>query len=298
MMYTAELSALAAALCWSFGGLLATNPARLLGAVPFNRIRMAMVFVMLSLMAILTGGWYSLTPNYSTVLAVSALIGIFIGDTSFYESMRRLGPRRTGILFATNAPMTAILGYSLLDERLPTNTMIGCALIMTGVGLAVFFGAAARQRHAFEEVRGRLGIGIGFGLFAAFCQAISLIIARPVLASGVDVVSASALRVGTAALALTALLLFRSRTVRSSAPLTPRLVGQVALSGLVGMGLGMTFLLHALAHGPAGLVSTLSATSPVLILPVLWVATKERPAPGAWIGAFLAVLGAACIFNS
>lgn len=52
----------------------------------------------------------------------------------------------------------------------------------------------------------------------------------------------------------------------------------------------------ALAHGPAGLVSTLSATSPVLILPILWVATKEKPAPGAWIGAFLAVIGMACIF--
>jgi len=55
-------------------------------------------------------------------------------------------------------------------------------------------------------------------------------------------------------------------------------------------------LLFALAHGPAGLVSTLSATSPVLILPILWIATKERPAPGAWIGAFLAVIGMACIF--
>jgi drug/metabolite transporter (DMT)-like permease len=297
-MYIAELSALAAALCWSFGGLLATNPARTLGAVTFNRMRMGMVFVMLSCLTLVTGGWWTLSLSCCSVLVASAVVGIFIGDTTFYESMRRLGPRRTGILFATNAPMTAILGYFILGESLPANTTVGCALIITGVFLAVFNRSNSTQRHSFEETRGSLAVGVGLGLFAAFCQAVSLIIARPVLASGVDAVAASALRVGTAALALTATLMFRSPVLRATSPLTPRLLGQVALSGLVGMGLGMTFLLYALAHGPAGLVSTLSATSPVLILPVLWVATKERPAPWAWVGAFLAVVGAGCIFNS
>ena len=65
----------------------------------------------------------------------------------------------------------------------------------------------------------------------------------------------------------------------------------------VGMAIGMTFLLFALAHGSADLVSTLSATSPILILPIVWIATKEKPAPGAWIGAFPAVVGVASIFS-
>jgi drug/metabolite transporter (DMT)-like permease len=297
-MYIAEISALAAALCWSFGGLLATNPARALGAVTFNRVRMSLVFVMLSCLALVTGGWWTLSPSCCSVLVASAFVGIFIGDTCFYESIRRLGPRRTGILFATNAPMTALMGYFTLGEKLPASTSIGCALIMAGVFLAVFHGSNSTQRHSFEETRGNLAVGVGLGLFAAFCQAVSLIIARPVLASGIDAVAASALRVGTAALALTATLIFQSPVLRAASPLTPGLLGQVALSGLVGMGLGMTFLLYALAHGPAGLVSTLSATSPVLILPVLWVATKERPAPWAWFGAILAIVGAGCIFNS
>jgi drug/metabolite transporter (DMT)-like permease len=140
-------------------------------------------------------------------------------------------------------------------------------------------------------------VGVGLGLSAAICQATSIVILRPVLASGVDPVAASALRVGIGALALSGTLLFRSAAVRPATRLTRGLVGQIALSGLVGMALGMTFLLHALAHGPAGLVSTLSATSPILILPVLWVVTRERPAAGAWLGAALAVAGAGCIFS-
>ncbi|WP_031387879.1 DMT family transporter [Desulfonatronum thiodismutans] len=296
-MVPAEILALCAALCWSFGGLIALVPARELGALPFNRLRMSMVFVMLALAALVTGGWWSLTLEHSSVLVVSAMVGIFLGDTALFAALRRLGPRRSGILFATNAPMTALLGILILGERMSPLTLVGCILVMIGVVMAIHFRSEAAARHAFEEVRGRLAVGVLIGLGAALCQAVSTIIAKPVLASGVDPVAASALRVGTAALALSATLLLPSSMFHSPAKITPKIAGLTALSGLVGMALGMTFLLAALARGTAGVVSTLSATSPVLILPILWVATRQRPAGPAWLGAILAVIGAACIFN-
>ena len=297
-MYLAEIFSLATALCWSFGGLLSTHPARALGAVNFNRIRMSLVFVMLSLAALANGGWWTLNRDHFLALIISSIIGICLGDTSLFAALRRLGPRRNGILFSSNAPITAVLGYFILDERLPTLTAVGCGLIMLGVVLAVFFGTTEAQQHSFEKIRGSMGAGVALALLSAACQAVSIIVVRPALASGADAVAASALRVGTAAVILNLVLLFRTTRGPSAGPLTASLVGMVALSGLVGMALGMTFLLFALAHGPAGLVSTLSATSPILILPVLWAATGERPAPGAWIGAFLAVAGVWCIFNT
>ena len=225
------------------------------------------------------------------------MIGIFIGDTLLYATLKRLGPRRTGILFSTNAPITVIVGYFFLKESLPVATTIGCILIMVGVLLAVFFGTTSSQKHPFEKVQGSLASGIVLGFLSALCQAISVLIARPIMASGVDAVAASALRVGIAALALNFVFLLRSPRVSYLAiPVTTKLMWQTGLSGILGMAVGMTLLLFALAHGTAGLVSTLSATSPILILPILWIATRERPAPGAWVGAFLAVLGVACIF--
>lgn len=297
-MYIAECSALAAALCWSFGGLLSTTPTRAFGALRFNRLRLTIVAAILLVVTLISGSWRTLGPHALWVLAVSAVIGIFIGDTLLYAALKRIGPRRTGILFTTNAPITVILGYFFLKETLPLNAGIGCLLIMVGVLLAVFFGTRANQKHAFEKVQGSLEVGLLFGFLSALCQSISVLIARPIMVAGVDAVAASALRVGTAALLLNLVFLLRpSRAEQSTAPLTRKLLGMTAMSGIVGMALGMTFVLFALAHGPAGLVSTLSATSPILILPVLWIATRERPAPGAWAGAFLAVLGVACIFS-
>lgn len=297
-MYVAESSALAAALCWSFGGLLSTTPARTLGAIRFNRLRLIIVALILGAASLGSGGWRTLDVHAIMVLIMSAMIGLFVGDTLLYATLKRLGPRRTGILFTTNAPFTVFIGYFSLKEILPLTTVIGCCLIMAGILLAVFYGTRSTQKHAFEKVQGSISVGIALGLLSALCQSVSVIIARPIMASGVDAVAASALRVTISALALIAVsFLHIGKNNHAAAPLTLKLFWQTGLSGTVGMALGMTFLLFALSKGAAGLVSTLSATSPIFILPILWIATRERPAPGAWAGAFLAVIGVACIFG-
>ena len=297
-MYIAEFSALAAALCWSFGGLLSTAPTRAFGALRFNRLRLSIVSFVLLVLVLFSGGWRTLGLHSVWGLALSAMIGIFLGDTLLYATLKRLGPRRTGIIFTTNAPITVIIGFFFLRESLPITTVIGCGLIMAGVILAVFCRTASPLKHPFEEVQGSIAIGITLGFLSAFCQAIAVLIARPIMASGVDAMAASALRVGIAALALNCMFLLQpASNDRPATPMTWILMWQTSLSGILGMAIGMTFLLFALAHGSAGLVSTLSATSPILILPILWIATRERPASGAWVGAFLAVAGVACIFS-
>ena len=101
----------------------------------------------------------------------------------------------------------------------------------------------------------------------------------------------------SAALCLSLLIRLPIRGGRGQkAPLTPGLAAQTALVAFLGLGVGMTLLLFALAGGKVGIVSTLSATSPAIILPMIWARTGERPAAGAWAGAALVVAGMALIF--
>ncbi len=72
---------------------LSLRPVRSLGAITFNRLRMCLVFLMLAGMACVTGGWQTLTLRDSVLLMISAMIGIFLGDTSFYAALKRVGPR-------------------------------------------------------------------------------------------------------------------------------------------------------------------------------------------------------------
>jgi uncharacterized membrane protein len=62
------------------------------------------------------------------------------------------------------------------------------------------------------------------------------------------------------------------------------------------MRIGMTPLPLALRGGEVGIVATLSATTPALVLPLLWLKTVDRSALFAWVSAALVVVGSGLIF--
>ena len=145
-------------------------------------------------------------------------------------------------------------------------------------------------------LQGSTVIAACYGLIAAAGQALGSLIARPVMAGGFDPYAASLIRVAVAVICLILLMALPIRAVQPLARPTPRQLLVTALSGLLAMVMGMTLLMFALQGGKVGIVSTLSALSPVLILPVLWVMTGARPSATSWAGALIAVAGMALIF--
>jgi drug/metabolite transporter (DMT)-like permease len=295
MLLSYDLLALAAAACWALGSVLAVGPARHLGSLAFNRWRLAIVASALWLFTVLAGGWQSLTPSLIGAMALSGLIGIFIGDTALFAAMNRLGPRRTGVLFASHALFTPLLGFLLFTETLGGQALMGGLLTVAGVMTAVLLGRRAEENHAWEADRGDVRVGVALALLAALCQAGGTLVAKPAMASGVDPVAAAAVRISTGFLLHALLLLAGVRAAQAHHPLTATVLRQTATNGLIAVGLGMTLVLVALEHGNAGMVAILSSVSPVLVLPLLWWRLGRPPAAGAWLGALLTVLGTALI---
>lgn len=305
-MLIANSAALGAALCWAAGGLIAIGPVRAIGPIAFNRLRMTIVFAGLAVATLLMGGWRTVDGHAALLLALSGAVGIVAGDSALFWSLARIGPRRNAVIYATNAPLTALLAWVVLGEALGPWATAGVMLVTMGVMLAVFFRSAGQTQegqsrdgrsHDWESVRGPLLVGVVGCLVAALCQAAGSIIAKPAMATGIDPIAAAAVRVGASAVMLYAGALLSGRGIGFGPNLRPRVAAQVAVNGFIGLGLGMTLLLLALAHGDTGVVATLSATSPVLILPMLWALTRKLPDPGAWAGAAVAVLGVALIVN-
>ena len=295
-MLIADVAAFGAAMAWSIGTLISVGPARQLGAFSFTRIRMTIVFFMLAAVAAIFGGWQTIRLEDIWILALSGFIGISLGDTALFSGLSRLGPRRNSMLFATNAPMSAVLAYFFLDEILNFGALVGCSLVMVGVILSIIFGKRRDQVHQWEEVHGPLVVGVGLGLMAGLCQAVGAILAKPTLEAGADPIAVSAIRVGVGALCLILATLTSGDRMRAKVKMNLVLFGRVALSGFVGMGIGMSLLLFALARESTGIVMTLSSMTPVLVLPILWYMTSERPAFMAIVGAILSVVGTGFIF--
>lgn len=290
-MNSYDFLALAAALCWAIGSIISVVPSRHLGAFSFIRWRMMAVAFMLWPVVLIAGSWRGFTSAIVVAMAISGLIGIFVGDTALFAASNRLGPRRAGVLYSTNAVFSALFGFILFAEKMSLLTFIGTVLVMVGVSVAIFMGRDKEDNHAWEADAGSLKWGIVLGVIAAICQSIGSLIAKPVMTQGVDPIAASALRVSFAGAAHWVLLWSGFAAARSQNPLNKKILWQTALNGWIAMGIGMTCILLALKNGNVGVVAVLSSVSPVLLLPLLWWHLGRRPAIGAWFGAILTVLG-------
>lgn len=295
MPFSYDFLALAAAACWAVSSLLSASAARHLGAFAYSRWRMFCVSLMLWAAAMVTGGWASLSTPALGVMAASGLIGIFIGDTALYAAMNRLGPRRASVLFATHALFSVLLGFALFDERIGAQALAGGVLLVGGVMTAIFFGKRGNETHAWEQDNGSLWPGIALGLLSALCQSVATLMVKPVMEGNVDPVAASAVRMTTAFAAHMALLWCGLAVAKPLQRINWPVFGMVALNAFLAMGVGMTLILLALRHGEVGMVAMLSSVSPVLVLPLLWLIMKRRPASGAWVGALVTVIGTALI---
>ena len=288
-METAAIYALAAAICWTLAGLFGHAPARALGSLHFNRLRMIAAAGIMAVLLVVTGRAFTFDPVFIWPLVLSSVIGIVLGDFFLFMTMRRLGPRRTNILFASNAPMTALLGWLILGEVLALHDGFAVILAFIGICLAIIYGKRRDLMHIWEDVTPPLSLGILFGLLAALGQAVSAIIIRPAMSDGLDPIMASLIRVIIAALFFWATYPF-DKTQRNK-PFLPdaKLIMHIFFNGLFGLGVGMALFLKALETGHIAIVAILTATTPVLILPFVWARTGVMPAWGAWVGAFLVV---------
>lgn len=290
-----DFLALGAAAMWSLTSVLAVEPARHLGAFAFTRWRMVMVALMLWAWVLLASGWSGFDAAQTWRLMLSGLVGIFIGDTALFAAMNRLGPRRCSVLFATHAAFSVLLGVWWLGERLNAQAWLGAALTVAGVMTAVALGRHKDEGHEWESNRGHLGLGVALALVAALCQALGGLIVKPIMAQGIDPLAASAVRVSVAALAHVLLLASGFSGAKAHQAPTRRVIVQTALNGFIGMGVGMSLILMALRTGDASMVGVFSSVTPVLVLPLLWWRLGRAPAPGAWLGAALTVIGTATL---
>lgn len=292
-----EWLALAAAFLWAVSSLISVTPARHLGPFAYSRWRMGCVTLMLSAMALFTGGWTSLEMHHLWPMVLSGFIGIFIGDTALFSCFNRMGPRQAGLLFSCHALFSAVLGYWIFSETMAGWELLGAVFVFSGVAIAIFFGKKKTGQHDWETVKGSIWVAIGLGLTAALCQALGGVIAKPVMQTSVDPIAASAVRMATAFVAHCILRMMRLPIAYPTHSMNPRILGIVALNGFLAMAVGMTLILYALQEGNVGMVALLSSTTPIMILPLLWLYTKQRPNRNAWFGAILAVIGTALIVS-
>ncbi len=288
------LLAIGAAAIWSAVALSATRIVRYFGSYNYNLLRLLGIIVFF--FPYIYINWQSIYFNQSifTAIVLSSIIGIIIGDTFLFICLKRLGPRRQALLFSMQIPFTIILAEVFL-QTLPSFTeLVGCGLIFFGIIVAIQFNRSIPDDD-LENIQGNKYTGLLAGIGLALCQSIGIILMKPALVS-TDPIVVSYLRVIVAAVIMFGSLFFiknnqlweRMKNIKST-------LFSIFL-GFMGMGVGMTMLIYALKYGNPGIISTLSSTMPIMIIPILWIATKNYAGHLAVVGASLTCVGAGIIF--
>ena len=290
------LIATLAALCWAVASLISADVTRKIGGLAFNRLRLFFVSIMLIGYTFYLDTWNTINQEFLFTILFSGIIGIFLGDTLLFIALQKIGPRRNNILFSLAAPFTVILNIVFLNELMSTINLIGCIIVFFGVVVAIAYGNSKDKDHRWEIVEGNIYIGISFGIGAALCQAIGLIMMKPILTMGADPIASASLRTVISFIFLTFTFFLNYEIFNTKTNLSLKIVCQSIISGFLGMALGMSLLLIALQKADAGIVATLSSTSPIMILLLIWVITNKMPNYGAWIGTILAIVGSGLIF--
>ena len=285
-----------AALCWAVASLISADVTRKIGGLAFNRLRLFFVSIMLICYTFYLDTWNTINHEFLFTILFSGIIGIFLGDTLLFIALQKIGPRRNNILFSLAAPFTVILNIIFLNEIMSTINLIGCIIVFCGVVVAIAYGNSKDKNHRWEVVEGNIYLGVSLGIGAALCQAIGLIMMKPILTMGADPIASAALRTAISFVFLAFTFFLNYKIFNTKTNLSFKIVGQSILSGFLGMALGMSLLLIALKYADAGIVATLSSTSPIMILFLIWLLTKKIPTIGAWIGTVLAIIGSGLIF--
>jgi len=303
--YAGELAALAASLIWSCS--ISLYRAQGVG-VPAQTLNLYKLFVALIGFTLILGtahvaylwGWiagdvvFPASSEKLYYLALSGIIGFTISDTLFFASIHRLGAQLTAAVQCLTPPLNALIDWWLYPDRpLALLQILGMSLTLLAVGGVILSGSPVAGLRMGS--RGWWW-GLFFAVACAVLQAVSYAMVH-LLVDGENVMAVTLVRITPAFLVLLLLAAFTKpgragvRVISQNA----RRLKLLTVAGMLGTVIGLTLLTFGLQHAPTGVVSTLSGTYPIWLIPIASFFLKEHPRPVQIVCTILAVFGIAML---
>ncbi len=299
-LYEGNFLALGAALCWTASTLFFSEAGRRIGSLPVNVIRLALALVFLTIYGRVARGLW-LPTDFSSDnwlwLSLSGFVGFFLGDLFLFRAMVVIGPRLSSLLMALAPPIAALTSWLWMNETLGIREILGMAITILGVGWVVL----ERPVNSNGQTTRISPTGALLAILGAAGQGVGLVMSKLGMqgcAQGLDTAMASTQIRAITGLSAFLLLSFAMRRFRKLLQATRNLpaMGFTTGGAIAGPFLGVAFLMRAIQLIPAGVAQTITATVPVLILPLLILIYKERITWRATLGAVVAVFGVSLLF--
>lgn len=289
-----QLAALATAICWTLTALCFEYSSKKIGSLSVNMIKMYLAFALFTIFAWIFRG--SPFPTDATGfawiwLSLSGMIGFVLGDLFLFKALTIIGARTSMLIMALVPPITAVIGFFLLSERIALRHCFGMALTLGGVAVVIL-----TRETGSKELKHPIK-GIVFACIGMAGQAIGLVLSKHGMGD-YNAFSATQIRVIAGLVGFTLIFFHFKAWGRLMDAFKDISAMRVTTIGTVfGPFIGVYLSLLAVQNTSTGVASTIMAIVPVLIIPFSIVLFKEKINLREVVGAVIAVAGTAVMFS-
>lgn len=279
---------LVCALTWALGAISLRDLAKKLDPFTLNAPRTLVAGVVMLLVTVATGrsaGYANVTADRLALLLASVMVGGGIGDSCYVVSLARIGVSRAFPIASTYPALTLVFAVLFLHESISVGTVVGLILVLGGILLVGR--APANANGAVTQTPRQWGVELA--MLASLCWAISNVLVAPGI-RGLDPIMVASIRTPALSLALFAIAAARG-TLHKLLRLSTKEWGVLIVGGLIGWGLGSALYLQTVAMVGAGRAAILTATSPLMVLPLSVLFLRERFTLPVLAGTALTVVG-------
>lgn len=289
--YVGELAALATAILWTVSSLIWTATGRRVGALAVSFIRVLLVCGLLLIYEQATRGRclpVDLSGKTWLLLGAAGFFWFFVSDLCLFKAFVLIGTRLGLLVLSLTPPMAAVLSWACIGDRLDPWQWMAMCVTLAGIAWVVSEQPDGQEHAHTRRDRTR---GMLLALLAAATQAVALVLSKMGVGDCEPMAATTISMFG----ALAGYLVLVS--VRHRWPFMLAVAGRGRVMGILAVGVvlgpfaGVAANMFALGHAPAGVVATITATMPVIVLPFSIFLHRERASLRAVTGAILAVIG-------
>lgn len=290
-----ELTGIAAALgsaaSWALGSILFKKLGGNARSIAMTAVKALLSALILGLFILAARINPFVTSNNLIILILSGIIGISIGDSCFFASLKRLSPIVLSvILFSGPVLFSGVLGLIYLKEMPTLQTWAGLFIILTGLGFLLF----PLNIKDGEAPKTTL-IGILFALASLFCTSISMVIVKPILSEVSSIVATMYRMLFGGLFLLGCGILFKKIEMWEQPFLNKgynlKFLGTVSIVTFGGFWLSLV----AIKNCDIVVASTIMTLEPLFILLYMVLFWKHKMSLKEYLGTFLSVIGLMCI---
>jgi len=298
MQYFGELAALTTAFCWAFGTILFGYAARRVGSFAINTIRITLAAILIAVANLALSGHLlpdSYTMNQLAILGASGVIGLSIGDGCYFKSLVILGPRVSSLMTASSPIFAVVIAWIFVGQTMNLLDLVGIVITLAGIGWVIL----ERNPQSFGAQSGSKVWGYSLGIAGSLAQAIALTMAKVGMGDNIPPLNASLIRMAAATVAIWLAAIAGGRMKQTLVALRDgKSMTAISAAAVIGPFVGIWLSLLSVQYTKIGIASTLMATTPLWIVPLVMFFHKERPSIRAIIGTAAAVGGVSIIFLS